>query len=179
MVCVTDSGRAMLALPLPPRLAAMVAASGDGPLGWVASVLAALLSERDVFGGRPVERPTDIWSRVELVEGQGRTAPNADNSAIQTVRSRSKEIAKRVGASRSPILPEDLGRTLALAYPDRIAQNRGGRAGGRFRLRSGIGARVAENDPLALEPMLVVADISGEKRDPQIRRATSIDSVDV
>ncbi len=175
---ITSAGREMLRLPLPPRLAAMVAASGDGPMGWTACVLAALLSERDVIGGRPVDRPSDLWTRVELIESASKYVPAADGRAIKTVRSRATDIAKRVGASKSSVQPSDLGRTLALAYPDRIGQNRGGK-GGRFRLRTGLGAQVSQTDPLALEPMIVVAEIAGEKRNPQIRRAAGIDSIDV
>ncbi len=175
---ITKRGRAMLTLPLPPRLAAMVAASGDGPLGWTACVLAALLSERDVIAGRPSERPADVWSRITLVEDLNVTIPFSDGRAIKTVRSRARDIAKRCKARRVTIAPEDVGRTLALAYPDRLAQNRGGR-GGRFRLRSGIGAQVPQHDQLALEAMLVVAEVTGEKRNPQIRRAAPIDAIDV
>lgn len=175
---VTPTGREMLHLPLPPRLAAMVAASGDGPMGWTACLLAALLSERDVIGGRPVERPADLWTRVELVESSSKHFPGADNRAIRTVRSRAKNIARRVGAKQRSVHPSDLGRTLSLAYPDRIAQNRGGK-GGRFRVRTGLGAQVSQTDPLALEPMIVIAELSGEKRNPQIRRAAGIDHIDV
>ena len=56
---LTSDGRKMLSLPLHPRLAAMVAAVDDGPLGWPAAILASLLEERDVITGRPSERPID------------------------------------------------------------------------------------------------------------------------
>ena len=175
---ITDTGRSLLALPLPPRAAAMVALSGDGPLGWTASVLAALLTERDVLGGRPADRPCDMWTRVELVQDKNKHVPGADVRAIQTVRSRASDIAGRIKASRTSIGPADIGRTLALGYPDRIAQNRGGK-GGRFRLRTGMGAQVPQTDTLAVEPMIVVAELSGEKRNPQIRKAAGIDAIDV
>ncbi|MGI9608377.1 MAG: ATP-dependent helicase HrpB, partial [Acidimicrobiales bacterium] len=57
---ITSTGRRILELPLHPRPAAMVAAMGDGPMGWPAAVLATLLSERDVIGGRPSERTVDL-----------------------------------------------------------------------------------------------------------------------
>jgi ATP-dependent helicase HrpB len=48
---------------------------------------------------------------------------------------------------------------LALAYPDRIAKNRG--ANGAFLLANGRGANVDEASPLAREPFLAVAEIAG------------------
>ncbi len=48
------------------------------------------------------------------------------------------------------------GALVALAYPDRIAQARGG---GRFRLRDGLGASLPSGDGLTAEPYLVVAEL--------------------
>lgn len=175
---ITADGRAMLALPLHPRLAAMVAAVGDGPLGWPASVLASLLEERDVISGRPSERPVDLWTRVKLVVEESYRVPNTDVAALRSVRRRARQLAKRVGATEGVISIDDLGRSLALAYPDRIAQKRAGQ-GGRFRLRNGMGAEVDRTDPLAHDDMLVIAEVSGEKKNVRIRLAAGIDTLDV
>jgi ATP-dependent helicase HrpB len=51
------------------------------------------------------------------------------------------------------------GAILALAYPDRIAKNRGGEAS--FLLANGRGARLDAASPLAREPFLAVAEIAG------------------
>ena len=175
---ITTDGRQMLSLPVHPRLAAMVAGVGDGPLGWPAAILASLLTERDVIGGRPTERPVDMWPRVQLVADAGHRVPNADGNAIQTVRRRARELISRTGAHESQVHPGDLGRALALAYPDRIAQKRRGQ-GGRFRLRNGMGGEIDKADPMAHEDMLVVAELSGSKRNVRITRAAAIDSLDV
>lgn len=175
---ITPEGRHMLALPLHPRLAAMVAAVGDGPLGWPAAVLASLLEERDVLTGRPSERPVDLWTRVRLVVDESYTHPAADKRAVQAVRRRSRELIRRTDARENPVSVDDLGRSLSLAYPDRIAQKRVGR-GGRFRLRNGMGAEVDRADPLAHEDMLVIAELAGDKRNVRIRLAAGIDALDV
>ncbi len=175
---ITADGRAMLALPLHPRLAAMVAAVGDGPLGWPAAVLASLLEERDIITGRPSERPVDLWTRVKLVVEDSYRVPNTDVAALRSVRRRARQLAKRTGATEGVISIDDLGRSLALAYPDRIAQKRKGQ-GGRFRLRNGMGAEVDKTDPLAHDDMLVVAEVSGEKKNVRIRLAAGIDTLDV
>jgi ATP-dependent helicase HrpB len=49
---------------------------------------------------------------------------------------------------------------LALAYPDRIAKNRGGGVGG-FLLANGRGGIIDPASPLAREPFLVVAELTG------------------
>jgi ATP-dependent helicase HrpB len=51
------------------------------------------------------------------------------------------------------------GALLALAYPDRVAKNRG--SGGGFLLANGRGAKVDEASALAREPFLAVAEIAG------------------
>lgn len=175
---ITDDGRRMLAIPVHPRLAAMVTGVGDGPLAWPASILASLLTERDVIGGRPSERPVDLWPRVQLVADRDHRSPGADGNAVQTVRRRARELLRRAGGSEGQVHPADLGRSLALAYPDRIAQKRRGQ-GGRFRLRNGMGGEVDRADPMAHEDMLVVAELSGSKRNVRIAKAAAIDAIDV
>ena len=175
---LTEDGRAILKLPVHPRLAAMVAAVGDGPLGWPAAVLASLLEERDVLTGRPSERPIDLWTRVRLVVEEDFRAPNTDVAALRTVRRRARELIGRTRASEGVVSIDDIGRALSLAYPDRIAQKRAGQ-GGRFRMANGMGAECAKTDFLAHEDMLVIAEVSGDKRRPQIRLAAGIDALDV
>jgi ATP-dependent helicase HrpB len=55
---------------------------------------------------------------------------------------------------------------LALAYPDRVARNRG--AGGAFLLANGRGAQVDPISPLAREPFLAVAEIAGSAAQARI-----------
>ena len=175
---LTADGRAMLKLPLHPRLAAMVAAVGDGPLGWPAAVLASLLEERDVITGRPSERPVDLWTRVRLVVDESFRTANTDVVALRSVRRSARQLLDRTGAQESAVSIDDIGRALSLAYPDRIAQKRAGQ-GGRFRMANGMGAECAKTDGLAHEDMLVIAEVSGDKRRPQIRLAAGIDALDV
>jgi ATP-dependent helicase HrpB len=53
-----------------------------------------------------------------------------------------------------------VGSLLALAYPDRIAKNRGGGTGA-FLLANGRGGMVDPASPLAREPFLAVAELTG------------------
>ena len=66
-------------------------------------------------------------------------------------------------ANPSPLAQPDqgasVGALLALAYPDRVAKNRG--ADGAFLLANGRGANVEATSPLARAPFLAVAEITG------------------
>ncbi|MGH9191018.1 MAG: ATP-dependent helicase C-terminal domain-containing protein, partial [Acidimicrobiales bacterium] len=59
------------------------------------------------------------------------------------------------------------------AYPDRIAQARGGP--GRFVLRAGTEGWLAADDALAREPFLAVAEVDGRRRNGRIRLAAPLD----
>ncbi|MCU1498307.1 MAG: putative ATP-dependent helicase, partial [Acidimicrobiales bacterium] len=154
----TATGRAMVDLPLHPRLARMVVDGGDGGRpggGWAAAVVAAVLDERDVLGGRRDERVADLAERVAVVDGD-RDGPATNRDAVRSARRRSKELGRRLDRRPGRIDPTALGPLIALAYPDRIAQARGG---GRFRLRGGGGGWLPDTDPLASAPYLAVADL--------------------
>jgi ATP-dependent helicase HrpB len=66
-----------------------------------------------------------------------------------------------------------IGALLALAYPDRIAKNRGGAAGG-FLLANGRGGAVDPASPLALEAFLAVAELAGAAAASRILLAAPI-----
>jgi ATP-dependent helicase HrpB len=83
-----------------------------------------------------------------------------------------------VRARSGPVEVDELGALLGAGFPDRIAQRRGDRRG-RFRLRSGAGAFMAEDDVLAGEEFLVVADTDGDRRDARIRLAAGLGRAEV
>ncbi|MEZ5373813.1 MAG: ATP-dependent helicase HrpB [Microthrixaceae bacterium] len=178
---ITATGKAMVRLPLHPRLARMVVAAADGPDGALACTVAALLEERDVFGGRPDDRPTSLAERVGLIAGRGRHHPQADGRAIATVRRRADELMRRAGlrgASTNDVHPDALdalGTLLLVGYPDRLGRSRNATTGGgRWRLRSGSGVSTTATDPLASARFVVVADTDGKRKDARIRVATPI-----
>jgi ATP-dependent helicase HrpB len=156
---ITPHGRAMASLPLHPRLAHMVLAAegqegaGDGD-GALAAALAALLSERDSLAGA-AGRGADIRPRLDLLRERSREAP----PAAHALRQNAGEIRRRAGIKAADWNSARAGAVLALAYPDRLAQQRGG--AGRFRLSGGKGAILDALDPLAASDFLVVADLAG------------------
>jgi ATP-dependent helicase HrpB len=149
----TAAGRAMAAMPVHPRLAAMVLAGIERGAGRTATTLAALLEERDVVRGRPDDRPVDLGPRVAMVGGDGGDL-DADRQMVRTVRRRGEQLARRARVRGDGLDLDAVGPLVAVAYPERIAQASGG---GAFRLRGGGGGRVPAGDPLAGAPFLAVS----------------------
>ena len=172
----TADGRRMADLPLHPRLARMVIGSDDAGRGSLACMLAALLEDRDILPGRPGDIGVDVAERIRLIADTDSRHHLVDHAALSSARRRADVLARRAGIRSGPIDVGDCGRVLALAYPDRVAQARGQ---GRFRLRTGRGAWMAESDPLAGEAFLVIAHLDGDQRDSRIRLAAALDRSDL
>jgi len=170
---LTDLGRDMLALPVHPRLARMVAIDRS-PL---ACVIATLVDERDIFRGRPDDLPADLALRVAVVSGAA-GHDRADRGAVHRVRDRAKELARRVNIDfdRQSIDHDRCGAVLLHAFPDRLA---GRRRPGQFTMRSGSGVWIADTDPLASEPFVVAADLDGKRDRARIRMGAAVDIDDV
>ncbi|SFB81643.1 ATP-dependent helicase HrpB [Microbulbifer thermotolerans] len=173
---ITPHGSAMLAFGTHPRLAHMMIRSQDLGLTEEACLLAALLSERDIFRGE-ARWDRDIGKRIDVLTGKSKHH-GADRAAVQRIRKQAKIWQKQLEKSPQQcavhIDDEDrIGILLGLAYPDRIAQNRRDRER-RFRLSAGRGARFSHDDALALADYLVIAELDGQGRDARIHLAARI-----
>jgi len=172
---ITAVGRAMLDVPAHPRLARMVidsAALNQQPL---ACLIAALLDDRDILRGRADDLPADLALRLRVATGAERHE-RADRSAVHRLIQRARDIANRVGATLDldGIDPDRAGEVLLLAYPDRLAVRRS--QPGQFQLRTGSGAWVAKDDPLAHEAFVVAANVDGARKSTRLRLAAGIDA---
>lgn len=178
---ITPHGRALLALPLHPRLASMVVHAQDNlgdDAAWLACILAALIEERDILRGRPDSLPTDIALRASIV-CESFSDERADRGAVRRVADAAKDIARRRKIDHSRTLRESIvehlsGALLLVAYPDRLAKNRGTK--GQFVMRAGGGAWVQERDELATEAFIVAADVDGDRKATRIRRGAGLDA---
>jgi ATP-dependent helicase HrpB len=175
---VTATGTAMAALPVHPRLAHMIVLAGTPDARATACALAVLLEERDLFRGRPDDVPTDVALRLTAVTGAWLAGDvEVDRRTLSTVRRRTDDLRRRVGARDGAVDPSLAGDLLALAYPDRLAVRRG--QPGRFQLRSGAAAWVQPTDPLAEETFVVAADLDGNRKQARIRLAAGLDPATV
>ena len=174
---ITGEGRAMLGVPVHPRLALMIAAAPQAHRG-LACVIAAIVDERDVLRGRADDLPSDIALRVRLVAGDLRD-DRADRRTVERLRDRALDIGRRARCSfrLDDVDADRCGAVLALGFPDRLAVRRS--QPGQFQLRTGGGAFVARTDPLADEPFIVAVDLDGNRTGARARLAAGLDAADV
>ncbi len=156
---ITDEGQKLRLLPLPPRLARMVVDAAAPGAALDAAEIAVLIGERGL-GGDDV----DLTHRLENLRRD--RSPRARDARAMAARwaviakSDSSPQAKGTDSPASSDREMSIGAILALAYPERIAKNRGGAAGA-FLLANGRGAQLDAASPLSREPYLAVAELTG------------------
>ena len=149
---ITQEGRRLRKLPLPPRLARMVVDAAAAGAAELAADIAVVLTERGL-GSSDV----DLGHRLDALRSDRSQRAREARAMAQ----RWAQMA-RVGEKRELGRGADelsVGALLAFSYPDRIAKNRG--AGGAFLLANGRGANVDPASGLAREPFLAIAEIAG------------------
>lgn len=177
---ITERGRAMLGVPLHPRLAAMVVGAHDTDV-WTACLLAALLEDRDVVrvaGGRREDLPEDLAWRIECID-ELVSDDRIDRRAAARVRDQARDILRRSGrtATSGAARSNRVGSLLLRAYPDRLAVRKTG--AGQFQLRTGNAAWVPKESYLADEPFVVAADVDGDRKNTRMRLAAAISADDI
>ena len=166
---ITEFGKQLRRIPLPPRLACMLFRAALVHEAELAAELCMLLTERGLGGSE-----IDLTERLDALHRDRsqraretramakRWAKAAAAAAAQAARSTGAERAVRMSA----------GTLVALAYPGRIAKNRG--AGGAFLLANGRGATLDAASALSRERFLAVAEISGTAAQSRIMGAAAI-----
>jgi len=173
---LSEHGQAMAELPAHPRIAHLLLRGQDLGLAAMACDVAALLGERDIQRGAGA----DLHSRLALISGESKAA-RGGQGGVQRARQLARQyrglLRGKAGAGvADPDHPRWLGALLALAYPDRVAQQR--REGGaEYRLANGRAALFAEVDALMKCPWLVVADLGSRQgqREERIYLAAEFD----
>ncbi|MBF4208701.1 ATP-dependent helicase HrpB [Pseudomonas donghuensis] len=169
-------GQAMAELPAHPRIAHLLLRGQDLGLADRACDVAALLGERDILRGGGA----DLHNRLALLSGETRAAKGGQGG-VQRARQLARQYrgylrGKATSAVADPDHSRWLGALLALAYPDRVAQQR--RAGGaEYRLANGRAALFGEADALMKHPWLVIADLGSRQgqREERIYLAADFD----
>jgi len=180
---ITTHGRQLLDTGTHPRLAHMLIRGSEAGHGFDACLLAALLTERDIFTATG-ERTADVVPRLDLLrtyrQGEGTAGDyGANRQQCRLVLRSAEEFHRRIRcherqAGEDMIDYLDLpGVLLAYAYPDRIARSRHD-AGNRYLLRSGKGAFLDEGEALAKAEFIVAADLDGRQREARIYLAAEI-----
>jgi ATP-dependent helicase HrpB len=163
MGALTPHGREIARLPLPPRLAHMVAAA-PGEHRLLAAMLAVLLTEQGLGG-----RDTDLRHRLDaLLADRGERARAA------------RALARRIaGGGDDVVEPGCAGMVLAAGFPDRLAKARGvTRSGQRqtpFLMANGRAVTVGDDDALSRSKYIVVADAAGAADTARVLAAAPIE----
>jgi ATP-dependent helicase HrpB len=179
---ITEHGKSARALGIHPRLAHMVILGRSRGLGRLAAELAALLEDRDLLGPGA---GADMHERIRALRGElrgelrsERGSQRIDLHRLQALRQQAKRLSERGASDKSEQDPiptaTEVGRLLALAYPDRIGKRRPGDTP-RYQLSNGKGALLREDDGLARHEWLVAADLDGKSREATIYLAAPVD----
>lgn len=173
---LTAHGEAMAELPAHPRIAHLLIRGQDLGLAEMACDVAALLGERDILRGAGA----DVHSRLALLSGESRVA-RGGQGGVQRARQLARQYRGYLrGKATQPVADPDhprwLGALLALAYPDRVAQQRKP-GGAEYRLANGRAALFSEVDGLMKQPWLVIADLGSRQgqREERIYLAAEFD----
>jgi ATP-dependent helicase HrpB len=163
---ITEVGRRMRDLALPPRLARMVIEAAAHGQAQEAALVAAVLSERGLGG-----ISTDLGERLDRLARDH--SPRAE--AV-------RRLAGGWARAAAPHLPRSeehlsIGALLTRAYPDRIAKARG--EDGYFLMANGRAAALEPHDPLASAPYLAVAEITGRADRARILAAAAMSETEV
>jgi ATP-dependent helicase HrpB len=156
----TPHGKAIAALPLPPRLAHMLLRAADKAL---AAEVAMLLSERGLGGNdADLDARLSRWRRDK--------SPRAE-AARRTARGWEKLAGKTQNAA-------SVGSLIALAFPDRVSKRRSAN-GADWISVGGRGFRLDPTSPLARSEWLAVAETAGAASGARILSAVSLTRADV
>ncbi|TMJ82700.1 MAG: ATP-dependent helicase HrpB [Alphaproteobacteria bacterium] len=171
---ITAEGKSLRALALPPRLARMIVDSHRLGAGREAAEIAAVLTERGL-GGDSV----DLDARLDLFR---RDRSQRASSARALAQRWASQVAATENAASAPSpYPQGgaeltSGVMLALAFPDRVARNRGD---GSFLLANGRGAAVDRASALARAPYIAVAELTGTAAQGRILLAAPITQAEI
>lgn len=164
---ITEEGRRLRALPLPPRLARMVILAARAGAAERAALIAAVLVERGIGGNDP-----SLTTRLEaFARDRSRRAEDLRRMAQGWARQAEDGVARVADSGLST------AGLLALAYPDRIAKARG--APGQYLLANGRAGNADTASPLARASYLVVAEMQGKAAATRILLAAETDEADV
>ena len=195
----TPHGRAMTTLGVHPRLAHMLLRAAHAGAASRGARVAALLDDRDIVRFDRAGANADLGIRLELLaDGTAERGSFADarmtvdRDGLRRVREDARQLEQRVAAAisvsaahaaaaaRRPTLGSDLslGALVALAYPDRIARRREDQPG-RYLMRTGSGAQLAEAQELTGSEWLAIAELDGRTTDARIFLAAPVDAAEV
>jgi len=157
---ITEEGKRLRALALPPRLARMIVDSRGFGAAEAAADIAAILTERGL-GGDSVDLDA---RRDQFRRDRSQRASSARDMARRWAAQVASGSEERGGELSTGVM-------LAFAFPDRVARNRGN---GSFVLANGRGAAIEQTSALARAPYIAVGELTGSAASGRILLAAPI-----
>ncbi len=170
---ITVHGKKMLSLGTHPRLAHMVLKGSELGYGEAACLIAALLSEKEIFIGS-ARHSADLSLRVNALQ-EKHSGGHIDKGACKRVLETASGFRKKLNSSGKvkKSSADTVGLLLGFAYPDRIAKSRDTK-NSRYLLSGGKGAVLNREDELFGEPFLVIAELDAAQTDARIFSAAAL-----
>lgn len=125
---LTDKGKRIAQLPCHPRIASMLTEADD--LKALACDIAALLEEKDPLHD---ETDADMTTRIALLRQYRKGKLPSSWRRIDNISAQYGRLVK-TSPSKADAIPEDIGKLVALAFPERIAMRD---ENGRYRTAAG------------------------------------------
>ncbi len=166
---MTPHGLMLSDLSVHPRIGHMLVAGKEIGLGSLACDVGALLQERTRVSGEK-DHSVDLRHRWQ--------AMHSGDARFERVLTESARLRKEVGVHSRKHNENDIGKLLALAYPERVAKRRGG-SDNRYQMAGGTGGVLHESNPLCREEFLAVADVDGIGEEARIFLAAPIRETDI
>lgn len=164
----TAHGKAIAALPLPPRLGHMLVRAGELGMATTAAQVAVLLGERGLGGN-----DADLESRMR----RWRSERGQRAEAARKLAERWAKLAPSARASTESGA-EQVALCIALAFPDRIARRRDA-SGETWASAGGRGFKLDPTSSLARHEWLAVAETQGMAAGARILSAAPLDPAQI
>ncbi|MGV3456992.1 ATP-dependent helicase HrpB [Sphingomonas sp.] len=164
----TAHGKAIAALPLPPRLGHMLVRAGEMGMATTAAQVAVLLGERGLGGN-----DADLETRMR----RWRSERGQRADAARKLAERWAKLAPSAPAS-SESGAEQVALCIALAFPDRIARRRDA-SGETWASAGGRGFKLDPTSSLARHEWLAVAETQGMAAGARILSAAPLDPTQI
>jgi ATP-dependent helicase HrpB len=175
---ITKRGQAMLRFPAHPRLAHLALEAQALGLAPLAADVAAILEERDFLESET----TDLGTRVEALRAarSGQRIFEADKQRLNRVERVAEQWAKllKTKLESNPFNHADVGKLVALAYPDRIAQLRTGESR-KYKLALGRGVQLPPADLLQGTPYLAIAQLDAGTEEGKVFLCAPLETQDL
>ncbi len=169
---ITAHGKAMSAFGVHPRLAHMMLKAKALDLSYEASLLAVLLTEKDIY--HKGVGLSDIRERVRILHDAAQKNPLPSHLVnIKQCRYLLANAKRLEKVQKKEIDTKLLGVLLAFAYPDRIAALRH-RNSGTYLLSNGKGAILHKEDELYDASYLVICDLDAKSTHATIYKACEV-----